>query len=253
MEIGQKALEALQKQGLSDYEIKSYLSLLQNGAQTAAEVSKYSSVPYSKVYEVLGRLEQKGWVESDMSRPSKYYPKPPDVALQSNRMQRENEYRTYEEVITAELMPIYEKRGIKERPEVWIVKGEFNIIGKVNEMIDNCRTEIMIALPEEQGTFTKGANEVFQKLFGKEVKISVLLSNASTGKRLRNALPRADVRVRDGMFGGGLVSDAKQVMLLLGKSSEGSPHMAIWADHPGVAMFAKSYFESLWSSSKPVL
>jgi sugar-specific transcriptional regulator TrmB len=252
VEISQKTLESLQRLGMSDYEIKAYVSLLQYGAQTAAEVSRFSTVPYSKVYEVLGRLESKGWVESDVSRPSRYFPKPPDVALQSYRLQRENEYRTYEEMITAELMPVYEKRGIKERPEVWIVKGEFNIIGKVNEMITNCRSELMIALPEELGTFSKGATEIFQKVFGKDIAISVLMSNPSTARRIRHAIPRADVRVRDGMFGGGIVSDAKQVMLLLGKSGEGNPHMAIWADHPGLAMFAKSYFESLWVSANPV-
>jgi|ADKI01.1.fsa_nt_gi Predicted transcriptional regulators len=252
MEISQKTFESLQKLGLSDYEIKAYISLLQNGAQTAAEVSKFSSVPYSKVYEVLGRLENKGWVESDVSRPSRYFPKPPDVALQSYRLQRESEFKNYEEVITAELMPIYEKRGIKERPEVWIVKGEFNIIGKVNEMLSNCRNELMVALPEDLGTFSKGATEIFQKIFGKEIAISVLMSNSQTAKRVKQAIPRAEVRVRDGMFAGGIVCDAKQVMLLLGKSGEGNPHMAIWADHPGLATIAKSYFESLWVSSTPL-
>ena len=231
MEISQKTFESLQKLGLSDYEIKAYISLL---------------------YEVLGRLESKGWVESDVSRPARYFPKPPDVALQSYKIQRENEYRTYEELITSELMPIYEKRGIKERPEVWIVKGEFNIIGKVNEMLSNCRTELMVALPDDLGTFSKGATEIFQKVFGREIAISVLMSNSQTARRIKQTMPRADVRVRDGMFAGGIVCDAKQVMLLLGKSGEGNPHMAIWADHPGLATIAKSYFESLWISSTPV-
>ncbi|MDG6938799.1 MAG: TrmB family transcriptional regulator [Nitrososphaerota archaeon] len=252
MEIGQKVTEALGRLGLSDYEIKAYSSLLQYGAQTAAEVSRQSSVPYSKVYEVLGRLESKGWVESDVSRPSKYYPKPPDVALQSFRMKRESEYKNYEDTIAKELIPIYEKRDIKERPEVWIVKGEFNIMGKVNEMLADAREELMVALPGDLSALSKAGMDRLADLMSRGINVSVLLSDPSTARDIRSAINGVTVRVRDGMFGGGIVCDAKQVMLLLGQSAAKNPHVAIWADHPGLAMFAKSYFESLWAGAKTV-
>ncbi|MEM0074949.1 MAG: helix-turn-helix domain-containing protein [Nitrososphaerota archaeon] len=252
MELAQKTVEALQKLGLSDYEIKAYISLLQYGAQTAAEVSRHSSVPYSKVYEVLGRLETKGWVESDVSRPSKYYPKSPDAALQSFRLQRENEYKMYEEIIAKELMPIYEKRDIKERPEVWIVKGEFNIYGKISEMLSDTKQELMVALPGDPGSLSKGAIDQLKELGARGISVSVLLSDVSMATLVKSTIPQIQVRIRDGMFGGGLVCDAKQVMLLLGESRERNPNLAIWADHPGLAMIAKSYFESLWSTSRPL-
>lgn len=250
MELSQKALNALQELGLTDYEVKAYVSLLGYGAQTAAEVSRQSGVPYSKVYDVLGRLEQKGWVESDAGRPSTYYPKPPNVALEAFKAQRESTYQAYERLIADELMPIYEKRDIKERPEVWILKGDVNIFGKLRETMSACRQEMVIALPGELRSFSSGAFDLIQPLLSRGVAVAILLSDEDAAESIKATLPKAEVRVRDGMFGGGVVCDAKQVVLLLGRSGEGTPHMAIWADHPGLAMFAKSYFDSLWASSK---
>ena len=39
--------------GMTGYEIRVYTSLLEVGAITAADISKRSGVPYSKIYEVL--------------------------------------------------------------------------------------------------------------------------------------------------------------------------------------------------------
>jgi sugar-specific transcriptional regulator TrmB len=45
-------------------------------------------------------------------------------------------------------MPVYEKSGIKEKPEIWVVRGFYNIASKVNEIIQNSQRELLIALPQ---------------------------------------------------------------------------------------------------------
>jgi hypothetical protein len=58
----------------------------------------------------------------------------------------------------------------------------------------------------------------------------------------------AEVKTRKTMYGGGLISDSREVVLLLGGGDQGTLPLAIWASHPGLASFAKDYFEFLWSS-----
>ncbi|MGI0081408.1 MAG: helix-turn-helix domain-containing protein, partial [Nitrososphaerales archaeon] len=67
--ISDKTKRVLQDLGLTDYEIKVYLSLLDAPGSQASDIGRSSEVPVSKIYEVLANLERKGWVESQQVRP----------------------------------------------------------------------------------------------------------------------------------------------------------------------------------------
>ncbi|MDW0283229.1 MAG: helix-turn-helix domain-containing protein, partial [Nitrososphaeraceae archaeon] len=147
MSISDKSRKAMESLGLTSYETKVYLSLLETGSMTASDISKKSGVPYSKIYEVLNSLEDKGWLEIDSSRPQKFFPKSPLTALEAMRMRIENDIRDNENLIVGELMPIYQKSGVREKPEIWVVRGIYNIAAKVSEIIQTCQHELLIALP----------------------------------------------------------------------------------------------------------
>lgn len=238
--------------GLTSYEIRVYLSLLDTGHMTAADISKRSGVPYSKIYEVLNSLEEKGWLESDSSRPQKFFPKSPSSALETMRMRHENNFRESQSAIVNELMPMYTKSGMKERPEVWVARGIFNIIAKVNEIVQNCQQELLVALPNIAQDVARPLQPVIRTLHDRGVKINILASaklNPDTVKALSRV---AEVRLKDGLFGGGVIGDGKHVVILLGEGSgeTGSIEpIAMWADHAGLAGFAKGYFQYLWDDT----
>jgi hypothetical protein len=54
------------------------------------------------------------------------------------------------------------------------------------------------------------------------------------------------------MFGGGIISDDNQIIILLGEDPQKGLTLAISSDHIGLVKFGKSYFEYLWESSKPL-
>ena len=66
--------QALRGFGLTEYEARVYITLLENGSMTAAEISSASGIAYSRIYEVLTRLEKKGWIEALSGRPKLYKP-----------------------------------------------------------------------------------------------------------------------------------------------------------------------------------
>jgi sugar-specific transcriptional regulator TrmB len=55
-------MEKLQQVGLTEYEAKAYLALLNTHLSTATKVSEKSGVPRTKIYSVLEALKHKGWV-----------------------------------------------------------------------------------------------------------------------------------------------------------------------------------------------
>jgi HTH-type transcriptional regulator, sugar sensing transcriptional regulator len=253
MIISDKSRRAMESLGLTGYEIKAYLSILQEGPAIASDISKRSGVPYSKIYEVINSLEDKGWLESSSSRPQKFFPRSPPSALAAMRIRMENGIKDNENLIISELLPIYQKRGIKERPEIWVVRGIHNIAGKVNEIILDCQAELLIALPEVAENIAKTAQPMLRTLYEKGVNISVLASGRTSSDTVRAISRIAEVRVKDHMFGGGVIGDGRQVMLLLGEGgsteNSGFEPIAIWAEHSGLAGLAKDYFEYLWADA----
>lgn len=235
--------------GLTSYEIRVYISLLGSGAMTAAEISKKSGVPYSKIYEVLNGLEDKGWLESDSSRPQIFFPKSPSTALEVTRNRYDNNFRESQGVIISELMPLYTKSGVKERPEIWVATGVMNIASKVNEIIQGSQQELLVALPQIAESVARPLLPVLRVLHEKGVRVNILASSKMNQDILKSLSRVADVRLKDGLFGGGVIGDGKQVVILLSEGGGTAEPVAIWADHAGLAVFAKGYFQYLWDDS----
>ena len=250
MSISDKTRRALREVGLTEYELKAYLTLLEYGPLTATRISKDSGLPYSKIYEVLRNLEKKGWVEAESGRPNKYYPKAPAEAVEAVRLRTESMIRDFEDQVLEELQPIYEKRGIRERPDIWIVRGEFNIAAKIREVIGKTKSELMLAVPILPRALFKIVSPDLLHVKSAGVKLRLMTTKGVDEKMLREIGKLADTRVRDQMFGGGLISDNKEVILLLGESGEET--LAIWSDHFGLAKLSAEYFEYLWKGAKPL-
>jgi len=253
MSISDKTRKSLEKIGLTSYEIKTFSALLKTGELTASDLSQKSGVPYSKIYEVLGTLEEKSWIGSDDSRPTKYFAKSPSTGLETTKQKIESDFLQNQNIILNELVPLYEKSGVSEKPDIWVLSGAINITAKILEMVDACRNEVLIALPEAGEELVRQALPKLRSLHDKGVDITILTSD-KIDKESVTAIKRvATVKIKKGLFGGGIISDKRYVVILLGPETvgEGSTDIvAIWADHAGLAGFARQYFEYLLKDSK---
>jgi HTH-type transcriptional regulator, sugar sensing transcriptional regulator len=253
MEISDKAKKSMESLGLTNYEIRVYTTLLFSGSTTAAEISKKSGVPYSKIYDVLNSLYERGWTYSDNSRPQNFFPKSPSTAVEAMMVEMENSFRSYRNTLINELMPIYEKTGLKEKPDIWVVSGLLNIADKVTEIIKSSKEEILIAIPKLPEKVIKTIQPFLRELFEKGVKIIVLASEETNEEVIKSISRVAEIRLKNSMFGGGVIGDSKQVLILLGEGKSDINNnydlIAIWAEHVGLAGFAKDYFKYLWEDA----
>lgn len=248
MSLSERALSALEALGLTGSEVKAYVALLRGGTMTASDVSREARIPYSKVYDALESLHSRGWVEEQKSRPIVYTAKPPDTALEELRSSHETERKVREQVALEELMGIYVSRGEQERPDIWIMRGTNEILSRVKNLLLNCRTELLIALPVQLAPVTDRIEPLMAALKEKGVKCLILTSPELPAETATQLGRYAEIRTRKTMYGGGLVSDSREVVLLLGGGEQGGLPLAIWASHHGLASFAKDYFEFLWNS-----
>ena len=65
--------EELKLLGLSDVDVKVYLTLLQIGESSASDIAKHSNIPRTSVYDILERLEQEGLVSYIIKDFKKYF------------------------------------------------------------------------------------------------------------------------------------------------------------------------------------
>ena len=252
MSVSEKTRRALKEFGLTEYEAKVYVALVGSGALAASELSETASIPYSKIYEILGNLERKGWVETEQGRPTKYYPKAPSTALESSRVRFETKLRSSQSEALGELQPLYEKKGVRERPDIWIVRGQNNILDKIKESFGRTSRELLVAMPVAPEPIVSMALPVLGLMREKGVKVDVMLPESASREAVKRLKSVAEVRTREQLFGGGIISDDSQIILLLGEEPEKGLTLAISSEHVGLVKFGRSYFEYLWESSKPL-
>ena len=246
MQASDAARRALRELGLTAYETETYLGLLRSGALTASEVSEQSNVPYSKIYEVLNALEKKGWIEIEHGRPSKYFPKSPIEALSMAKLQLEEKLRGWEKTIATEIQPIFEQREIREKPDIWILRGQLSVVAKLQEMVDNVKNEVMIAAPIFAKPFADLFLNLLKGLNDRNVQVFFMAAGGVEDWNVKDLASVAEVRTRAEMFGGGVICDGKESLLMLG---EDKPSLVIWSNHVGLVKFARDYFQYLWDSS----
>lgn len=247
MPVSDEAKMAIRELGLSEYECKAYIGLIEIGAMSALSVSESTGIPYSKVYSVLRRLAKRGWIEEQRGRPSLYLPKSPSEVVKLERIRAEGKMRSWEGILLSELQPVYERRGIRERPDIWIIRGEANILAKVKEVLERTREELLIALPAISDVVVDMLGSTLFRL--KEIGVRIVFLIGEDSGELHQAVPEGvKIRARRQMFGGGIIADGREAVLLLGQIR--GPMLAIWSDHAELTDIAKVYFEHLWESAK---
>jgi len=250
--VSERTKRALKDFDLTEYEVKAYIALVESGPVPASQLSMTAAIPYSKIYEILGNLERKGWVETEQGRPSKYFAKPPSMALDSSRVRMESTLKSSQTNALSELQPLYEKKGVQERPDIWIVRGQDNILDRIKETLGRTRRELLVAMPVVPEPVISVATPLLSLMVSRGIRVSLMVPSMTGNDVIRRLKGSAEVRIREQMFGGGMISDSSEIIILLGEEPEKGLTLAISSRHEGLVKFGKSYFEFLWENSRPV-
>lgn len=237
------ALRGLRGIGLTETEARAYLALL--GKPTDAKgLSQTSRVPYSKMHALLRRLEEKGLVIEKGGRPALYQGVEPREALERYQKRLAEDLATRvaeaEEALQEVVMV-----GETEKPDIWIIKGQEEILRRAYEALNGARAEVKLALPAFPDFALAAFVPILIRLRAAKVPLKLLLSKGVDDEIRRRLSEQAEIRLRDRMFGGGLIVDDREALIVIG--SEGSElSLAIWSSHSGLVDLARTYFDYLW-------
>ncbi|MHA2424753.1 MAG: TrmB family transcriptional regulator [Candidatus Thorarchaeota archaeon] len=257
MALSEGTLKALKELGLTEYEVQAYVALVDGGMMPASEISSKSSVPFSRVYDVLGRLEEKGFIQIQRGRPTLYVAKSPQEIVKLVRLAWEEKLEKSSKIVIDELQPRFERETPATTRDVWLLHGRPNILAKSLEMLEGAREEILLNLPSLDMSVIAEDDDV-EDLTGivesvlrhKVGKICILTS--SVPSEMKDMIPpQIEIRCRDS-YGAGLVVDRRETLIMLAGGDSESGFLGVYSSAPVFAAMASSYFDSLWSQSEPI-
>ena len=163
-------IDELSEIGLTEYEAKVYLALLQEHPASGYRISQGSGVPRSMVYQALGRLEAKGIVmKTAGERATLYRPLPPEVLLEGV----EQDHQERMQSLSQGLEQLYAAR---DEDRLWNIAGHSSVLAYAREMIRSAEEEVMLVLADRElealGTDIIDAH-------GRGISISTLLTGIS--------------------------------------------------------------------------
>ncbi|MHA1588872.1 MAG: TrmB family transcriptional regulator [Candidatus Thorarchaeota archaeon] len=251
MSTSEATIKALKELGLTEYETAAYLALVEGGQISASDISSRSKVPYSRIYDVLGRLEEKAFIQVQRGRPTIYIAKAPTEVARLVRMAWEDKIETASSIVVNELQPRFEREVQASSRDVWLMHGRAAILAKALEMLESARDEVKLSVPSlDMGM--EDLTTIIERVL--RVKASIVQVLTSRGaESLGLPIPsQVEIRTRDRVFGAGLIVDEQQTLIMLSGSEGNESFLGIYSSHVVFAAMARAYFDSLWSEATPI-
>ena len=137
-------LKKLEDFGLTEYQARVYLALLEFEVATAGQIPSASKVPRTKIYGIMRQLHEKGLVQIVPETPLKYRAVPFDTYLNQriNEMrERSNELESNIEDLSKEFTLRHKKPEKQGKFEV--LYGRRNVRDRLNKIYEQAKSEII--------------------------------------------------------------------------------------------------------------
>ena len=187
------AAELLQKLGFKEYEARCFVALSRRPQATAKEISDISEVPRTRVYDAIKMLETKGLVEVQHTSPKLFRAVSIDEAIGTIRA----EYEDRTEALRAALRDldrIDDTDGAEMTHEVWALSGSASIDGRVEQLIDEARDEVIV-VSRHGSVFSEELLDRLRTASDRGVDVVVGTWDESIRERIETDLPGAEVFV----------------------------------------------------------
>lgn len=133
--------DTLERLGLSDKEIATYLSILDHGEAKASTIAEDAGVSKRYVYSVGEELEKRGFVEvNDHAVPTTLRARPPDEVV---------EHVTSELQSLGPALSARYNRAVEAEQQFEVIKSHATILKRLRQAVDRAEHELALALPAE--------------------------------------------------------------------------------------------------------
>ncbi|PSG97162.1 hypothetical protein BRD56_06810 [Thermoplasmatales archaeon SW_10_69_26] len=146
MAINQERLAKIQDYGLTEYEARAYLALLDFEVATASKVARLARVPRTKIYQALEDLEEKQLVRVIPERPKRFVAQPFDNHIEQLEREHERKIEQLEEE-RRELADEFEPKGtvnLEDPGQFVMMRSRSNVTEKIMSLIEGAEESVLL-------------------------------------------------------------------------------------------------------------
>ena len=249
MSIKPEIKEAMKRLGFSDYNIIIYETLLREKELDARILSQKTKVPYSRVYEILNEMIEKGFIVKLDGRPSTYTPKSPIDVLQGIQEQYEREFRDNSNLVKEPLMSLFSEQRSAQTTQMTITYGRPSNVVHMKNLIKNAVRSVSIVLVDFDVIFPEILDELrLLKLKHAKAQMIVPEGHDDEIEPLREmiemkvvAMPAVNLVVTD---------DTNVLFISAGDylKNVSEDMIGVSMVHASTSFIARKLFENLWSA-----
>ena len=253
MMFDEKMLSSLQKLGLTNYGAKTYIVITNFGPIEAASIAEEASIPRTKIYDVLNKLEKDGWINVEQGRPMLFTARDPRDIIDERRSNLFTEIDS----LSSEMSMMYDQQIKKEIPKVWLIHGKDNITAKSMDMVSKAEKSVMMTgdlyFPEE----VESLKSIIPKAKRNFISFRIIAGDVIKTSEGDIDLVKAFAEVQPDMIISGkppikyVVVDEKELLIMFPKIHENildlNKVVALWIPSPVVAASMTDMFNMRWN------
>lgn len=253
MMFDEKMLTSLQKLGLSNYGARTYIVITNLGPINATKIAIETNIPRTKIYEVLNKLEEDGWINVERRRPKLFTAcDPRDIIYQ-----HQSDLLTEIDSLSSELSMMYDQQIKKEMPKVWLIHGKKSIEAKSLDMVSKAKKSVMMIgdlyFPEE----VESLKSIILKAKKRFINFRIIAGDVIKTSEGEINLVKSFEDVQPNMIISGkppikyVIVDEKELLIIFPKINEDildlDKVVALWIPSPAVASSMADMFNMRWN------
>jgi sugar-specific transcriptional regulator TrmB len=253
MMFDEKMLSTLQKLGLTHYSAKTYIVITTFGPINATKIAEEANIPRTKIYDVLTKLEEDGWINIEQGRPKIFTARDPRGIINELR----SDLFTQIDSLSSELSMMYDQQIKKEMPKVWLIHGKNNITAKSLDMVSKAKKSIMMLgdlyFPEE----VESLKSIILKAKKNSISFRIMTGDVIKTSEGEINLVKAFADIQPEMIISGkppikyVIVDEKELLIMFPKIHEDildlNKVVALWIPSPAVASSMVDMFNMRWN------
>lgn len=212
-----KAVAALQQLGLTEYEARCFVSLVQVSDASAAELSELSDIPRSRVYDTAESLAERGLIEVNHGSTKRYTAVP--VGQTIGHFERE--YLALIDELEDHLAGLASSRSIDEQG-MWSLRGRQPVLSRAQSLISEAEEAVFLTVTTPD-LLVPECLEQIARAHENGVDLTVVSESREVHELFDDVLPDVDISttsvdwlglpVQDGVVGRVLMVDRRAIMI----------------------------------------